>query len=292
MALSVPITAAAQPDDDGKPKPLPTPSAAQLSAPAPDLNAPGPRVKPSPGTEAAYEAISKRIGAYAARHGHKYTFGTYIDPDTGKILIESDAPEGDVPGLINLPGARSADERQAASEVVVHRTRITASYGRHDDEPPFFGGGAITNGSGACSAGYPVRNSAGTRFMVTAGHCFPDGHFVFTESGRHLYGNVTGRRLNGSDMELVGPQYNYGAVFTGSPTSVTAKPIVNYGNAAVGHNNYCFSGRTSGEVCGLTRPAPPRRSARSSVAATTSSLLRGPTSGHTVTPALRSTPTR
>ncbi len=143
MVLSVPIAAAAQPPVDGKP--LPTPSAQQRSAPPPDLNAPGPRVTPSPGTEAAYEAIGRRIEDYAAKKGYKYTFGTSIDPDTGKIVVDTDAPASDVSSLINPPGAKSAAERQAASQVQVRRGTTSDAYGRRDDEPPFFGGGGITD---------------------------------------------------------------------------------------------------------------------------------------------------
>lgn len=256
MALSVPISAAAEPvDDDRKPLPsLPSPSAQQLSAPPPDQNA-RPRVTPSPGTAAAFDTIQRRIVDYATKNGYKYTFGTYIDSDTGKIVVDTDAPPSDVSSLINLPAAASTEERQAANQVQVRRGTTTDLYHRRDDEPPFFGGAGITDGGMLCSSGYPVKNSAGTRFMVTAGHCFPEGFFVFTESGRHIYGNVSGRRLesiDGSrrDMELVGPQDNFGAVFIGGVTSPVAMPIVAYGDTAVGFSNYCYSGRTTGEQCG------------------------------------------
>ena len=30
--------------------------------------------------------------SYVAKHGKKYTFGTYADATTGKIVIDTDAP--------------------------------------------------------------------------------------------------------------------------------------------------------------------------------------------------------
>jgi hypothetical protein len=92
---------------------------------------------------------------------------------------------------------------------------------------------------------------------VTAGHCYANGTSVSTESNLRTVGVVQNRLLaslgNGPvDMELLGGQSYWGRIFTGSNNSTTSMPVVGAGSAFVGYNNYCFSGRTSGEQCGHT----------------------------------------
>lgn len=136
----------------------------------------------------------------------------------------------------------------------VRRGSTTDTYGRRDDEPPFFGGGGIADGSFVCSAGYPVQNSADTRFMVTAGHCFL--HHIHRGGSLHRAPGL--RSASGFDHPrrkghgTRRPPVQLWRRFTGGVDSPTAIPIVNYGNAQVGYSNYCFSGRTSGEQCGKT----------------------------------------
>jgi hypothetical protein len=139
----------------------------------------------------------------------------------------------------------------------VRRNKIVDTFNRRDDIPPFWGGGGIASGGGICSSGYAVQNGAGTRFMVTAGHCFANGATVWTESGARVYGTVSNRHLptvtgDAKDMELVGGQSYAGRVFTGGIFSTTSAPVVAAGTAYVGYNNYCHSGRTTGENCGHT----------------------------------------
>jgi hypothetical protein len=102
---------------------------------------------------------------------------------TGRIVLETDAPAGVVAAVTTLTGAASASQ-QAASQVLVRRTTTTDAFNRRDDSPPFRGGAGITDGSVICSSAFAVRNSAGTVFMATAGHCFPNGTAVETEVPR------------------------------------------------------------------------------------------------------------
>jgi len=161
-----------------------------------------------------------------------------------------------VSSLTNLSGAAAA-QRQAASQVHLRRKTPTDAFHRRDDIPPFWGGGGITSGGAICSSGYAVQNGAGTRFSVTAGHCFANGATVLTESGARTYGTVSNRHLptvtgDAKDMELVGGQSYSGRIFTGGVTSSTSIPVVAAGTAFVGYTNYCHSGRTTGENCGHT----------------------------------------
>src|SRR5688572_7345357 len=53
-------------------------------------------------------------------------------------------------------------------------------------------------------------------------------------------------------MELLYGESYAGRIFTGGVISSTSRPIVAAGSASVGYNNYCHSGRTTGEQCGHT----------------------------------------
>ena len=199
------------------------------------------------------KGIQQRIANYVAGHGTKYTFATYLDSDTGRIVLDSNAPASLMAGLTSLS---DPDERSAVAKAQVRRTAITDAWHRRDDIPSFWGGAGIKNG-GICSAGYAVKNAAGTRFSVTAGHCFANGANALVESGLRSYGTVSGRRLptvtgHPMDMELLGGQSYAGRVYTGGVVSTTSRPVVAAGAASAGYTNYCHSGRTTGENCGHT----------------------------------------
>lgn len=222
---------------------------------APDRNA-RPAVPASPATTAALAAIQRRIANYVATNGTRYSFGSYIDPSTGRIVLETDAPAKVVDSLTSLPNAASA-QRDAVSKLQVRYARTTDTWHRRDDIQPYYGGGGLRSGSALCSSGYAVQNASGTRFSVTAGHCYANGATVLTESTANTYGTVSNRRLptvtgHAVDYELIGGRSYAGRVFTGGVTSTSSIPVVAAGTAYVGYTDYCHSGRTTGEHCGHT----------------------------------------
>ncbi|GAA4460282.1 hypothetical protein [Phytohabitans houttuyneae] len=223
---------------------------------APDRLAGGGKVVTPLAATKALAALQNRIAGWVADHGTAYSFGSYLDPRTGRIVLDTDAPADVVSSLTGLAGAGAA-ERQVAGQALVRRAATKDVFHRRDDSPPFYGGGGLYQGGGLCSSGFAVQNSAGTRFAVTAGHCYANGATVLTESGRYTYGTVSNRRLptvtgHAQDMELIGGQSYAGRVFTGGVTSSSSVPVVSAGGAVVGFTNYCHSGRTTGEQCGHT----------------------------------------
>jgi hypothetical protein len=244
------------PGGDKDKEPAPAVAAAPKDARlAPDQGA---RTKAVPtDTTSALVKIQARIARYVATHGSTtYTFGSYVEPATGRIVVDTNAPQNVVATLTDLSG-EGANEVQAARQVLVHRTTTTDAFHRRDDSPPFYGGGGLSAGGTLCSSGYAVQNGAGTKSMVTAGHCYANGTTVQTESGGQTYGTVSNRRLptvtgEAVDMELIGGQSYAGRIFTGGVTSSTSIPVVAAGGAVVGYNAYCHSGRTTGEQCGHT----------------------------------------
>jgi hypothetical protein len=222
---------------------------------APD-QATGARVVSSPAAEQALAAIQGRISRYVAAHGTRYSFASYVDATTGRMVLSTDAPAGVVAPLTDMSDAAAA-QREAVGRMQVRHRAVSDTFNRRDDIQPYWGGGGITDGTFLCSSGYAVQNSVGTRFMVTAGHCFANGFPVLTESATNIYGVVSNRHLptvtdDAKDMELVGGMSYSGRIYTGGVTSTGSIPVVAAGTAFVGYTDYCHSGRTTGENCGHT----------------------------------------
>ncbi len=200
---------------------------------------------------AALASIQKRISLYVARNGTKYSFASYGDHRSGNIVVNTDAPAAVVSSLTSLSG------KLAGVQVQIRRQGVADTFTRRDDVPAFYGGGGLLASGSLCSTGYAVKDALGNRFMVSAGHCYANGTVVSTESGLNIEGTVQNRLLaslgNGPvDMELLGTQSYAGRIFTGGVLSSTSIPVVGAGSASVGYNDYCHSGRTTGENCGHT----------------------------------------
>ena len=249
---SAPAQAGADPGGPNKQTGTPT-NASVGSDQAPDRSGRG-EADASPAATRALKGIQQRIANYVAKHGTKYTFASHLDSDTGRIVLETNAPASVMEGLTSMS---DAEQRREVGKAQVRRATISDTWHRRDDIPSFWGGAGITNSGGICSAGYAVRNSSGTVFSVTAGHCFANGANALVESGLRSYGTVSGRRLptvtgHPMDMELLGGQSYAGRVYTGGVFSTTSRPVVAAGAAFEGYTNYCHSGRTTGEHCGHT----------------------------------------
>ena len=191
-------------------------------------------------------SIESRIAAHVKKNGTKYTFGTFVDPATGRIVIETDAPRSVVSSL-------TGPERAKGRSLEVRSAKMSDSFSRKSDVPSYWGGAGVTASVGIpwCSTGFTVQNVFGTRSQVTAGHCFSNGTNGYTDGGRWM-GTVSGNGLPPQDMELIGGSFYWGYIYTGGVDSSTGLPVVGAGDPVVGYNNYCHSGRTTGENCGHT----------------------------------------
>ena len=213
----------------------------------------GKGVVSSTASRSALTKIQARIAAHVAKNGTRYTFGIYADSATGNVVVDTNAPDSLVASLTSL----KSDPSLAKVKVHTRKGKTTDAWHRRDDVPSYYGGGGLLATGSLCSAGYAVKNWLGTRFMVTAGHCYANGTSVKTESNLRTVGTVSGRALAslGSgpvDMELLGGQSYAGRIFTGGVTSTSSIPVVAAGSAVVGYSAYCHSGRTTGEQCGHT----------------------------------------
>ena len=213
-----------------------------------------PKFEASAAAAAAVKQLQERIGSFVEKNGTKYTFATRFDSESGRIVIDTDAPADLLAELTKLDDPKLQRE---VEEIEVRKSTIEDAWHRRDDIQPFWGGAGITDGWGTCSAGYAVRNAAGTVFSVTAGHCFANGVNALVESGLRSYGTVSGRRLptvtgHPMDMELLGGRTYVGRVYTGGVFSTSSRGVAAAGGAYSGYTNYCHSGRTTGENCGHT----------------------------------------
>ena len=116
---------------------------------------------------------------------------------------------------------------------------------------PFISGGdAIYTSSGRCSLGFNVRNSAGTRFFLTAGHCTNIGSQWRASSGGAVIGNRVGTSFPGNDYGIV----QYVSTFTNYPGTVGSQDITSARTPSVGETvrrRGSTTGTHSGRVTAL-----------------------------------------
>ncbi|PRY41401.1 hypothetical protein [Umezawaea tangerina] len=241
-AASLTLAIGAAPANASDPKPDNTGKASGQGVAPADAGRRAPVV--SQAVDVASSTIQTRIVDYVKTRGTKYTFGAYADPTSGKVVVETDAPGDVVASLVGSYG----------TVVDVRKHEVSDIFSRRDDVPAFWGGAGITltAPSARCSSGYTVQNSAGTRFQVTAGHCFTDGQTAVTELGGLTVGTISGNGLPSQDMELISGQ-SYGPfIYLGGVDSTTGAHVLSAGDPVVGFTDYCHSGRTTGENCGHT----------------------------------------
>lgn len=184
------------------------------------------------------EAIQAELETRTFAEGaEKATFGTYFDPRTGRIVIDT-----------------TGDARIFDAVVDKYPDKIEVQDGleggrdsRNADTAPHWGGAYINSALGGCTSGYAVTK-AGTKFMVTAAHCADLGAAITGGTGL-AWGNVTNRGpFPAWDVELIGGNYA-GSIYTGNATG-TQQHVKGAGDPAVGSTSYCISGRASNETCG------------------------------------------
>jgi hypothetical protein len=171
----------------------------------------------------------------------KFTYGSYFDAAKGVMALDTNAPAGVVKPLLDRFGA-----------AIDYRPGTGGRDSRQNDAPPHWGGASITNGSATCTSGFVVQNGSGTRFMVTAAHCFPLNSAVWNTGGGWSFGNVVSRGPFPTwDLELLGGA-SYGSYIIRGDATGYGSHVVGAANPVVGFTGYCRSGQTTFEQCGHT----------------------------------------
>jgi streptogrisin C len=163
--------------------------------------------------------------------------GWYVDEKTHSVVVE--VVGNDAAGLAFAKSGAGASR-------AVRTVSIASGY-----QPVWslIGGQAIYFSSGRCSLGFNARNSAGTRYVITAGHCTNLGGTVRGVGG--TIGPVVNSSFPGND---------YGRIRVDSSAAVSTPYVDRYSSgsdvrvtgarsAAVGLA-VCRSGSTTGWRCG------------------------------------------
>ena len=127
-----------------------------------------------------------------------------------------------------LPGR---DQRRSRSRRAATPTRSRSSAPRASSEADHPGGDAIYASSWRCSLGFNVRNSAGTYYFLTAGHCTDGAGTWYSNSGRTTtIGTTAGSSFPTNDYGLV----RYTNTSVAKPGTVGSQDITSAATPSVG----------------------------------------------------------
>ncbi len=197
------------------------------------------QVRASGATAKLVSRSSARLaGVTAALNRHAGAVGTAWGVDTATnqvfVSVDSTASGPRVAALL-------ATAKRYGSAVRVERSAPIST--------KIIGGDAIYTSGARCSLGFNVRNSSGTRFFLTAGHCTNLGSSWSASSGGSQIGTRTGTSFPTNDYGIV--RYtssisNFGRVnlYNGSYQDITTSGNVSNGQSL------CRSGSTTGLRCG------------------------------------------
>lgn len=130
---------------------------------------------------------------------------------------------------------------------------------RHNDFAAWNGGSFITdNKTGDCTSGVPVHDGLGTKYLLTAEHCFSLGARVYNKSaliprGTGNFIGVVSNVLGGNrgiDAALINTNSSK-LIFTGYTTGATTANISGFVGSPAGAK-VCHSGAFEGEICGFS----------------------------------------
>lgn len=152
----------------------------------------------------------------------------------------------------------TADSTVSRSEIAQIKREAGANAGaiRVERTPGKFsklisGGDAIYASSWRCSLGFNVRNSAGTQYFLTAGHCTDGAGTWWSNSGRTtVLGTTSGSSFPTNDYGIV----RYTNTSVAKPGTVGSVDITSAANATVGMSvtrRGSTTGIHSGSVTGL-----------------------------------------
>lgn len=247
------------------------------------LGAPAAQAAPAPASPDAAASLAQRLGARSAGTYLDSASGRMVVTVTDEAAARQVRAAGAVARMVSRSGAELATvtgalDRSArvagtswfvdpvSNQVVVSvdstvtgaklatLERVTQPFGaavRIERTPgtlstTISGGNAIYGGGYRCSLGFNVRNSAGTQYFLTAGHCTNLASSWYANSSQTTYlGPRTGTSFPGNDYGIV--RYNSTVSRPGNVYlyNGTYRDITGAGNAYVGQTVW-RSGSTTG----------------------------------------------
>lgn len=167
-----------------------------------------------------------------------------IDAKTGQVVVSLDQ---------SVTGAKLAKVNAAVAKLgsMVRTERVAGTF-----STTIQGGDAIYGGGSRCSLGFNVRNSAGTQYFLTAGHCTNLATTWYANSSNTtVLGNRTGTSFPGNDYGIV--QYTNTSISKPGTVNLyngTSQDITSAANAYVGEpvkRSGSTTGLRSGSVTAL-----------------------------------------
>jgi streptogrisin D len=159
-----------------------------------------------------------------------------VDPVANKVIVTVDS---------SVTGAKLAAVKATVAKLGSAATLETTS---GTLSIKISGGDAIYSGGGRCSLGFNVRNSAGTNYFLTAGHCTRGSSSW--NNGSATLGTTAGSSFPGNDYGIV----RYTNTTITKTGGVGSQDITSAGTPAVGATVYrrgSTTGTRSGRVTAL-----------------------------------------
>ncbi|RLK58921.1 S1 family peptidase [Actinokineospora cianjurensis] len=113
----------------------------------------------------------------------------------------------------------------------------------------------INGGSGYCSVGFGARNSSGTQYLVSAGHCIAGLPSLYNNGAAFAKGTATRFAVGSNSVDMGVAKINSGnsiATTVGTWGATTNVAVRGGTKASVG-SSICKSGATSGWTCGTIK---------------------------------------
>lgn len=162
----------------------------------------------------------------------KGSYGFGFDPESATFVVQSEAPKSAFASVISTyPGL-----------IDFHSGKWDLTSWDNDGQP-HWGGAWVQGDPGGCTSAFTIADNNHHAYMVTAGHCFPQG--TVTNMGTAWRPSDT---YPFYDFEFI-TGHSYAGYMYDSAT--TRRPVKNASNPGVGYV-YCTTGRTSGFNCDWT----------------------------------------
>lgn len=137
---------------------------------------------------AQLESITAQLDRVARIPGTAW----WVDPQSNQVVVSADS---------TVTGARLGQLKATLSG---HGAAVRLEHTAGVLSLDISGGQAIYGGSSRCSLGFNVRNSAGTQYFLTAGHCTNIAYTWYANSSHStVLGNRAGSSFPGNDYGIV-----------------------------------------------------------------------------------------
>ncbi|WP_199812269.1 S1 family peptidase [Streptomyces bikiniensis] len=194
----------------------------------------------SAGTAGTYSAAALAATGDAVRAADVAGTAWHVDTATGRLVLTADS-------TVSAAEIAKIKERAGANAAAIEVERTPGRFSKL-----ISGGDAIYADAGwRCSLGFNVRDSAGTSYFLTAGHCTDGARTWYANSAKTtVLGTTAGSSFPGNDYGLV--RYTNSSI--AKPGNVGSVDITSAGNATVGLSvtrRGSTTGIHSGSVTGL-----------------------------------------